>query len=106
VIAIVTTGPDQEPGQFQTQTHAPQHPSQSRSMIGPSRQSRQIIAFQATSGVDREAIERVLADNGLTLIEGPSDGGVYRVSVPPNVNLESAANALIGSPKILFALPD
>ena len=66
----------------------------------------QTIMFQTVPGVEREALDRVLASHGLTLVAEPSETGVYTATAPADANLEAAANALMATPEVMFAAPE
>ena len=66
----------------------------------------QTIKFQTVPGVEREALDRVLASQGLTLVAEPSETGVYTATAPAGANLEAAANALMATPEVMFAAPE
>ena len=70
------------------------------------KQGVQTIKFQTAPGVDREVLDRVLASQGLTLVAGPSESGVYAARAPAGANLEEAAKALMATPEVLFAAPE
>jgi Putative zinc-finger len=64
------------------------------------------IKFQTVAGLTPSQLETILADHGLKLVAGPSEGGVYTaVSVRSEADLEAAAQALMAAPQIIFAAP-
>ncbi|MEM7236275.1 MAG: hypothetical protein AAF501_00400 [Pseudomonadota bacterium] len=64
------------------------------------------IKFQTSGDVDPAALRSILSERGLTLVEGPSEGGVYRVVAAEGSDLDALAAALITLPEIAFAAPE
>lgn len=64
------------------------------------------IKLQPAADVSAAEIEQILAANGLTLVDGPSEGGVYRAEAPGEADLEQVAEALMSAPEITFAAPE
>ncbi len=77
-----------------------------RTLTGDPVEGGPAIKFRAAADLDRAVLEQVLAARGLTLIDGPSDTGVYRAGASGETDLESAADALMQAPEILFAAPE
>tara|TARA_R110000751_G_scaffold7538_9_gene30701 strand:- start:110 stop:781 length:672 start_codon:yes stop_codon:yes gene_type:complete len=64
------------------------------------------IRFQTAPDLAPPELERLLAAEGLTLLGGPSEGGVFRAAAPEGADLSAAAQALMAAPQILFAAPE
>lgn len=77
-----------------------------RTLTGDPVEGGPVIKFRAAADLDRAALEQMLSARGLTLIDGPSETGVYRAGASAETDLESAADALMQAPEILFAAPE
>ncbi len=64
-----------------------------------------VVLFQPVPGLSAAALGRLLAARGLTLADGPSEGGVWRAEAPAGSDAAAAAEALMAAPEILFAAP-
>ncbi|MEM1401109.1 MAG: hypothetical protein AAGF58_14580, partial [Pseudomonadota bacterium] len=96
LVVVVTAGPDtalQETDGFRTLTSQPEA-------------AGAFIKFQTIPGIDNAVIETILRDNGLTLVDGISDGGVWRAGAAEGTDLEALADTLMAAPEITFAAPE
>lgn len=65
-----------------------------------------VIRFQPASDLSDENLKSLLARNGLTLVSGPSESGVYTATLPAPKDPAAAVNDLLSTPDIVFAAPD
>lgn len=63
------------------------------------------IKFQLAGDLAEGELTQLLAAHGLTLLEGPSDAGVYTASAAPGVDLARAAKDLMATANVQFAAP-
>ena len=90
---LMGPGPSNDPDGYRTLTSDPQ-------------QSGLFIKVQPAASLERAELERILNENGLTIVGGPSDTGVYRVAASAGTNIDNAAKDLMAAPEILFAAPE
>lgn len=64
------------------------------------------IKFQLAGDLSPDALAQLLAAHGLTLIDGPSEAGVYTAAASAEADLATAARDLMATPEVLFAAPD
>lgn len=64
------------------------------------------IKFQLAGDLAADELTQLLAAHGLTLIDGPSETGVYTAAVAADADLATAAQDLMATSEVLFAAPD
>lgn len=65
-----------------------------------------VIVFQLSPEADPEDLETILDKHGLTLIEGPTENGVYRADISTDALAGDLATTLMAAPEIVFAAPE
>lgn len=92
-VFVMGPGPANDPDGYRTLTSDP-------GAIGA------FIKVQPAADLARADLERVLGENGLRIVDGPSDSGVFRVEVAEGSDMEAVATDLMAAPEILFAAPE
>lgn len=64
-----------------------------------------VIMLQPADGLEREVLEALLAEQGLTIAAGPTDAGLYTVTLPTDADPEALAGILAALPEVDFAAP-
>ncbi|MDO6590533.1 hypothetical protein DS901_18240 [Loktanella sp. D2R18] len=65
-----------------------------------------VIKLQLAPNMVQAQLEQVLSEFGSTLIAGPSENGVYTITVEGDADLQAVADALMSTPEIAFAAPE
>lgn len=63
------------------------------------------VRFQMVPGTTPEAIAEILSMNGLILVDGPSEAGVYTAEPLEGTDIDTATDSLKSAPEIVFAAP-
>jgi hypothetical protein len=63
------------------------------------------VKFQVVPNLDPGRLEAILAEHGLTLVGGPSAGGVYTATAVGHSDPKAASKGLMTAPEVLFAAP-
>jgi len=64
------------------------------------------VKFQLAGDLAEDDLTQLLAAHGLTLLDGPSETGVYTAAAAPEADLATAAQALMATSEVLFAAPN
>lgn len=64
------------------------------------------IRLQPAAGVDADALRTALERFGVTAVNGPSEAGVFRVSLSEDADVAAVAQAMMDIPEVLFAAPE
>lgn len=64
------------------------------------------VKFQLAGELAEDDLTQLLAAHGLTLLDGPSETGVYTAAAAPEADLATTAQALMATSEVLFAAPN
>lgn len=64
------------------------------------------VKFQLAGDLAEDDLTQLLAAHDLTLLDGPSETGVYTAAAAPEADLATAAQALMATSEVLFAAPN
>lgn len=64
-----------------------------------------VMMVQPAQGLERDLLQAVLAELGLSIASGPTEAGLYAIALPEDADVEALADLLVALPEVDFAAP-